>query len=138
MISSLENLTDIPERQYEGYIWFSDSQEPEVLFGNKPFSFHSPKDNPFVVEALLYSRHENVSVMVKHTGKYHITEYDINKINSNGILIPKEYLPHRLKDVSKVCFFQFWSPESDPNCLNMEVQTLRAIIFSGFDKQPKI
>lgn len=126
------NLTDIPDYSYEGYIWLSDEKEPTVL-NNESFDFSKINTNPFIIEGLLHSKNENVSVHIQHTGEYQIFEYHLNDYAQSSI-VKKEYLPHRLENVSKVKFKQIWLPEPDENCEGMEVMTLKAIVFCGFNK----
>jgi CRISPR type III-associated protein (TIGR04423 family) len=49
-------------------------------------------------------------------------------------LTAKSYLPHRLEGVKKVHFKQVWLPVTDDNGEGMEVLTLKAIVFCGFNK----
>lgn len=134
-IKTYNSLTDIPERNYQGYIWYSDRPKPEVLESPTKYRFSEVKTNPFVIEALLYSEEENISVMVRHTGSYQIREYNLNKLPEGKELQKKEYFQHRLEiGGKKVCFQQLWLPQEDPNCEYMEVLTLKAHIFTGFSK----
>lgn len=137
MIEGINNeiteLSAIPKRKYVGYIWMSDKEEPIVLKQPTEFDFSEISINPFVQEALLYSEGEKVSVMVRHTGGYHISEFYLDKFPKRYELVEKQYYPHRLGfDDKKVCISQLWLPEEDPNCEEMEVLTLKAHIFTGF------
>lgn len=131
-IKTYNDLSQIPELDYEGYIWYSDTAKPILA---KAFDFKSVGINPFIQEALLFCKEKDISVMVRHTGKYHISEFDLNALISNGAELgeEKKYYPHRL-DIGdkKVCIRQLWIPEKDENCGGMEVLTLRAHIFTGF------
>lgn len=125
-------ITNIPKRKYDGYVWFSDQKEPVTLI-QKEYSFEDTKENPFVIEALLWNTEEEISIMVRHTGKYHIQEFKLNELPAGHELVEKVYLPHRLGDkVKHVCFKQLWIPEKDPFCEEMEVMTMKALIFTGF------
>ena len=126
----MNNLSEIKNRKYSGYIWMSDAKEPKVLH-NEEFDFSSIGVNPFIIEALLYSESENTSLTIQHTGKYHINEIDLNKYSKDD-LVDVEYLPHRLKDVGKVQFKQLWVPEEDKNCNDMPVLKMKALVFTGF------
>jgi len=133
-ITIYTNLNDIPSVSYEGYVWMSDETEPKVLMGES-FDFSKITTNPFVVEALLFDNTTNSSIHITHDGSYFITVYDLNKLNTEDTKFePKEYLPHRLKGVEKVCFKQLWKEEKDENCLNFPVLTLKATVFCGFKK----
>jgi CRISPR type III-associated protein (TIGR04423 family) len=128
----IDKLEDIPQKLYEGYFWLSDKKEPTVLH-DEPFL---PRNtiNPFIIEGLLHCKEDNTSYAIKHTGAYHIHEYNLNHLPADSELTTeKEYLPHRLGDkVEKVCFKQLWVAEPDPLCANMPVLVQKAIIFTGF------
>ncbi len=133
----LNTLTDIPAKVYEGYVWYSDEQKPKTI-NNEWFQFTESPINPFVVEAMLYCKDDNTSVMIKHTGRYIISYFDLNDLPKDSMLKDKPYLPHRLDDfVKKVCFQQIWIPEKDGLCEDMPVMTLKAIAFVGFNKPTK-
>lgn len=137
-------ITEIPKRKYQGYIWFSDKTTPKVLLGKEEFDFSSiDTQNPFIVEALLYCENENKSIMLKHSDKYIIKEFDLNELTKDAEVVEKEYLPHQLKDVAKLKFKQFW--ETKPFLINgeeknedeteneyMETLQLKATVFTGF------
>jgi len=127
-------INEIKSRKYEGYVWLSNADKPIVL-PKEEFDFSTIKenDNPFIVEALLYCKEENVSVTIRHTGKYHINEFDLNNLQEGAVLEKVQYLPHRLDNIEKVNFKQLWLPEKDENCLNMEVLKMKALIFTGFE-----
>ena len=125
-------ITNIPTRKYDGYVWLSDQKEPETLI-QKEFSFEDTKANPFIIEALLWNAEEEISIMVRHTGKYHIQEFKLNELPTGHELVEKVYLPHRLGDqVKHVYFQQLWIPEPDAFCAGMKVMTMKALIFTGF------
>jgi CRISPR type III-associated protein (TIGR04423 family) len=127
-------INEIKTRKYEGYIWFSDSETPLVIHNkNHDFSKYKEIDNPFIIEALLFAKDENISIAIKHTGKYHIHEIDLNKLPEGAVLEDIHYLPHRLEIVKKVNFKQLWLPEKDENCNNWEVLKMKALVFTGFD-----
>lgn len=129
-------LSCIQKRKYIGYVWMSDKEEPIVLEQPTEFDFSSIEVNPFVQEALLFSEEENISVMVRHTGVYNITEFCLNKFPEEYELVEKQYYPHKklgFKD-TRVCISQLWLPKKDDNCEEMEVLTLKAHIFTGFKK----
>jgi CRISPR type III-associated protein (TIGR04423 family) len=130
--TKIDNLNSIPPGNYEGYIWMSDSEEPKVLNGEK-FDFSLIQINPFIIEGLLFDKVANISIHIIHTGDYVITKYELHKLSSQ-VIEPKEYLPHRLKEIKKLLFKQIWEEKSDKNCLDFPVLTLKAIVFCGFKK----
>ncbi len=131
----MKSINDIPKSKYEGYIWYSNEKQPIVLSGKDYFSFdENENDNPFVIEALLFDKENQVSITIRHTGTFLIKIFDLKNLPQNAILSDtKEYYPHRLgNEVSKVCFKQLWIPEKDLNCEEMEVFNMKAFIFTGF------
>lgn len=129
------NIADIPDGNYEGYVWLSGSRNPKILRKDTfDFKNYGNETNPFVIEALLYDEDRNTSILIRHTGKYHIGEYDLNALPDGAELKKVKYLSHRLGDISKVCFKQLWIPEKDKNCQGWPVLTMKALIFTGFEK----
>ena len=128
-----KDLKSIPNVKFEGYFWLSDEKEPKMA---EDFDFSSIDTNPFLQEALLFCKEKNISVMIRHTGEYQITEFDFNKLPGNAVLETKEYFSHRIVEAKKLSFKQLWIPEPDENCEGMEVLTLKAHIFTCF-KEPK-
>ncbi len=126
-------ITDIPKRKYDGYVWLSNEKYP-IILDKQEYDFTQVKENPFVIEALLWNAEEDISIMIRHTGKYHIQEFNLNELPVGHELEEKVYLPHRLGDNVKYVFFkQLWIPEPDPFCEKMEVMTMKALIFTGFN-----
>lgn len=132
-IKRYNSIKEIPNRNYEGYVWLSNEKKPFIL-PDESFDFSTVETNPFVVEALLFDKVENKSIHVQHTGAYQIFEYDLSKLEKSNY-DDKEYLPHRLKNVEKVLFKQIWLPEKDDNCAGFEVLKLKAIVFCGFNNK---
>ncbi len=127
------DLSKIPDHDYEGYIWGSEHQYPQVLKGEK---FIAPLDSLYIVEALLYCKAENISILIKHTGQTQIYQYNLSKFPKHIKQRSVSYLSHRLGDhIKRVNFQQIWIPESDPNCESWDVLKMRALIFTGFNQQ---
>ena len=128
-------INDISAQKYEGYVWLSNAEKP-IILPNKEFDFsqYSEKSNPFIVKALLFN--EGKSITIRHTGKYHINEFDLKNYSDEN-LIDVQYLPHRLDGVEKVKFKQLWLPEKDENCEDMEVLKMNALVFTGFEPKNK-
>lgn len=143
MNKKYNTISEIPERNYQGYVWLSDQKEPKVLFDEEyDFSKHNETENPFIIEALLYAEDENISVSVKHTGKYCIHEMDLRNLPEGAVLEEYadndnkrklQYLPHRLPGVLKVKFKQLWLPVPDENCEDWDVLKMKVLIFTGFN-----
>jgi CRISPR type III-associated protein (TIGR04423 family) len=129
----MNKLSEIKNRKYTGYIWMSDEKKP--VFYNEGFDFSDIGINPFIIEALLFCKEENISLTIRHTGKYHINEIDLNDLPEGAELVDIEYLPHRLNGIDKVCFKQLWIPEKDKNCEGWPVLKMKALVFTGFKYQ---
>jgi CRISPR type III-associated protein (TIGR04423 family) len=127
----MEKLSEIKRRKYQGYVWMSDKDKPDMIDHEFEFS-ESTSINPFVIEALLWCQSEQISVHIRHTGRYVINEFDLKKYPKEA-LSEKSYIPHRLEGITNVNFKQLWLPEPDPLCAGMNVLILKAIIFTGFD-----
>lgn len=135
-MNKLDSLTDIPKMKYTGYVWLSNENKPTVLI-DEVYDFGITSTNPFIVEALLCNKEEHISVMIRHSGKYHIHKYDLSELDID-VEPEKKFLPYRLdhtsgKQIEKVTFQQTWMPEKDPLCENMEVLTMKALVFTGFE-----
>lgn len=128
----LDTLADIPDLIYEGYMWLSDETTPRIL-KNAPFDASIVTESQFIIEALLWSASENISIQIKHTDKYLIHKIELNKLPENAALVERKYLAHRVEGVKKLIFKQLWQPEIDPLCESMEVLMMKAQIFVGFE-----
>lgn len=130
-IKRITSLSEIPDLNYIGYYWLSDSETP-VMVNGKKFDSTQIKINPFIIEGMLWDEKAKKSIMITHTGSYQIFEFDLKEIE--GEFVEKEYMAHRLDGVSKVCFKQLWKAEPDANCNDMKVLKMKAQIFVGFKK----
>ena len=124
-------LKKIIEKNYVGYIWGSNSKEPIVL-NAKHVSIADIDVKGYIIEALLYCEEDNTSLIIRHSGKYHMHEFKLDEFGEENLL-DVEYLPHRLNGVEKVCFKQLWLPEQDEHCEDMEVLKMKALVFTGFN-----
>ena len=138
MKKTFNDLALIPGKLYEGYIWGSDDNSPLIL-RDEAFDISTwLNNNPYIVEALLYSKEDNFSLHIRHTGNYQIATYDLNGLSKEN-LQDVSFLPHRLdknnkgEKINRVCFQQLWLPEDDPYCEGMPVLKMKALIFTGFD-----
>ncbi|NBB31246.1 TIGR04423 family type III CRISPR-associated protein [Cellulophaga sp. BC115SP] len=132
-MKKLDNLSDIPKLTYEGYVWFSNKKEPQIL-DKALFDSVQFEENTFIIEALLWNAEDGgTSIMIRHTGKYHIQVFKLKELPAGHKLEEKAYLPHRLDKVKHVYFQQLWIPEPDAFCEKMEVMTMKALIFTGFN-----
>lgn len=134
IIDKIKDISQIPDYKFTGYYWWSNSDKPEMLFEetlakNKILA----SLNPFCVEALLYSKEEEISIHIQHTGQYLVTAYDHKELDKLET-VTKEYIPHKLEQVKKVIFKQIWEEEPLSVDETTSFPTLKptALIFSGF------
>ena len=127
---------EIPEGNYVGYIWEADEKRPRIL-PDEEYSKDKWGKNSYIIEGLLYDKGQKKSIHIRHTGRYVIHQFDLEKLPEGGELKTVEYLSHRLGEKRPVYFQQLWLPENDENCHGMEVLKMKALIFIGFDN-PKI
>ena len=74
--------------KFEGYLWKSDEQAPEVYKGNKLLEVYTFEDdiNPFIIEGQLYDSETGQSVSIKYVdGEYKIKKYYIDKKESDRL-----------------------------------------------------
>lgn len=138
---SMNNINDIDfTLTYEGYLWMSDEQHPEVFH---PESQIDPalftKKNPFVVEGYLFNKQSGLSLSIKYIdGQYHIfcnivEESDLNSKDVDLIY----YLTQRMNTSGKewAKFLRYWKEKTDFSCLDMNVLEVEKEVFIGFLKK---
>ena len=130
----LASIKEIPDLKFEGYMWASDKDAPELII-SLPTEYESGGNpsNPFIMEAYLYCSEENTSVSVRHvSGKNMINIFYLNNIEK-GSITEKKYIGHsKLKNDLNFC--EIWQKEKDEYCCNMEVLIKKAVVFNGFQK----
>lgn len=111
----------LPEGLWQGYIWMSDADKPEVFFGSKEQKDRGLTDgeNPFVVEAQLIIN--KLSYSIKYIdGQYYIYQYAINDFYDEsasktvGDIVAEvlSYAPNKMPDsVLGVKFLRVWREE---------------------------
>jgi CRISPR type III-associated protein (TIGR04423 family) len=121
--------------QYEGYLWPSDAERPDVFHPGADFTDDfSATAIPFIVEGWLYDKAEQKSYAIRYLdGKYIRTEYDLAATDKHRI----EYQAHDLQPVTRFRVAEHWAPEEDPNCARMEVLRHAWTAFAGFASSNK-
>ena len=127
------NLLDIPKNKYTGYVWMSDNPIPKIL-ENEIYNFSEINTNPFIIEANLFAKNENISVNIKHIdGKYFISIIDLNNIPEFSEIVKKNYLANSvLKPAEKLFFKECWQEIDDELCEKMKVLKPTWTAFVGF------
>ncbi len=121
---------------YEGYLWWSNKKKPDVLQENLLASLPAESDNPFIIEGNLYDEKNKLSCLIKFIdGKYFVYRFNLKELDKTEF-IKKEYLPNRFpKEIEKLCFREYWKPEKDEFCEDMDVLKPAMTVFVGFKKQ---
>lgn len=141
----LNDLHEIPDIEYEGYLWMSDEIKPIIIDGK--YSIFKNQINPFIVEGNLLSKDKSVSISIRHAGnQLMINQYNLNEMA--GLLKDpeqftyKKYLAHRLDGIRFLNFILVWLPEriissgyaDDLNQEDFEALKPAFTIFNGFEK----
>jgi CRISPR type III-associated protein (TIGR04423 family) len=123
----------------EGYLWWSDRQEPEIYDGDALDISLDKAKNPFVVEGQIYDKEEKKSYSIKYVdGQYLINKYKVetgdltNKDND-----PKCFLSNRMGG-RWLKFLRYWEEKKDENCMDMPVLTFTKSVFIGFKEKEEI
>lgn len=127
------DINEIPDLNYEGYLWYSDKSKPEIINSEKPFEKSMLKVLPFVIESNLWAEKEKISISIKNIdGEYQIFKYHLNDVNikTNS----QTYLAHDLGEVIEFTLFQHWTEEEDPLCEGMKTLVPSWTAFTGFIK----
>jgi CRISPR type III-associated protein (TIGR04423 family) len=162
--NTITDIAEIPNYNYEGYIWMSNENKPDTIKPIKDIQKELTSTNPYIVEGNLYSEDKNISISIKNTGEgIHIMQFDIgeaeedqnnqevkksqenNKSEDNSkegnspkpriVLQDQIYIANGLGEI-KVKFKQAWIAENDENCVGMPVLQPAWRAFVGFE--PKI
>lgn len=131
-IAKITDFNTIPDCEYEGYIWYSDSEKPKI-FKNEKFNADLLTKLPFVVEGMLYAEKEKISIrIVNIDGAYRIAKMTLENI-------PPEYVvDYFAKEVfgkaSKIRMYQHWEEKEDVINNNRPVLCPSWSAFIGFKK----
>jgi len=140
-ISLVKIPTDI---KYEGYLWWSDQENPEVFKSeNLKSKIHelwpSETHNPFIIEGNLWDSIDETSFLIRFIdGKYLVYEFKIKDIDPK-CTTELEYLPNRMPtDIKNLKFKEVWTAQPDPFCEGFEVLKPAFIAFVGFKYQKEV
>lgn len=129
-------LKDINKNnKYEGYIWMSDSNKPDVL-NRKPIPEYIQWEdgkNPFVIEALLFDRDNQMSYTVRYIDGVH--KVFSTKVDDDELVGNAHYISKRMGDHHKLRFFQRWKTDDDIDnlCEGMPTLIPGELVFVGFE-----
>lgn len=120
----------------EGYLWWSNQQEPNV-YQEEPIDIClEATQNPFVVEGQLYDKEEKKSYSIKYVdGQYFIKKYEVE---TEDLTHPDyeimSYLSNRM-DGRWLKFLRYWEEVKDDNCMGMNVLKFTKNVFIGFKEK---
>ena len=127
----------INKSKYEGYLWYSDNNEPDDYHNEDfPELIIDDNENPFIMEGQLFDCVNQVSIRIKYIdGKYDFKEIKLTELE-NMTFEEYAYCAHRMGDV-KLKFRQYWKEEPDALCEGMPVLQPAELVFVGFYKKEK-
>lgn len=132
-------LQDIPtDINYEGYLWWSDQENPDV-YNNQPIVSQTnkpiwpkPNNNPFIIEGNLWDNDKTSYLIRFIDGQCLVYKFELNNDES---ITPLEYLPNPKLATNNLLFKEVWTAQPDPLCEGFEVLKPAVIAFVGFKKQ---
>ncbi len=127
----METISSIPSGCYQGYIWMSDQDKPEVIDGAFKGLSLAPS-NPFIIEARLFETEKHMSYSVQFLGGVcHASVCNVEDLPQGDLLA---YTPSFEKAPGKLLFLSVWAEECDPLCEGMPVLNPHEFVFVGFKK----
>ena len=121
----------IKKAKYQGYLWYSDKNEPQTL-NNKEFELDiDDNNNPFIIEGQLFDGIHSMSIK-NVDGHYILKCYNLNELNDVQNT-EHVFISHRMGGI-QLRFRQLWRPEPDQNCEGMDVLQPAEFVFIGFNK----
>ena len=132
-MKKIEEITEIPKAKYLGYIWYSNSDRPEVLTGDKDYGGTlDAAANPFIIEGNLWDGDDAnpTSISIRYVdGKYYIHR---TTLTPEDVKNYKTFVAHRIDGYKYLRFVQLWETRKDPLCEDMEVLEPSKLVFIGF------
>lgn len=137
MISTKINLSDIPTNlNYVGYLWKSDEVSPQVFKNETLPVWPGDTDNPFIIEGNLYDQLSDISYSIRFIdGSYYVHKFEMK--DTTWEFTSKSFIPNRIEGIQHLCFKQYWKPEPDKSCEEMEVLKPAMNVFVGFNNKEK-
>lgn len=135
------SISDIDNQlTYEGYLWWNDKENPDIIQGEVFDRLPEEDANPFVVEGQLYNQAKGISYSIKYVdGQYIVYEYTVTEDDKKSPNEIKTYLSNRM-DGRWLQFLRYWEEVEDtdakleayPKGLGVLRQTKN--VFIGFKK----
>lgn len=134
-------IQNIEKAKYEGYIWWSDKDRPEVFYGNEEVELSLNDDeNPFIIEGNLWDKASKKSIFIRYVdGQYFTNETTVKEEDRNNKerCTEKSFIAHRIDGIRVLRFLQYWVTFEDPLCEKMETLRPEKLVFIGFDDNNK-
>ena len=122
-------VAEIESGKYEGYLWKSDQTAPEKIQGTFARVFDE-KENPFIVEGLLYDAQRKVSFSIKYVdGHYLVNRFELDAHDFEEGTV-QTFLGNRLN--ANLRFLELYEDQPDPLCEGFMVSVPSACIFIEF------
>lgn len=137
-MSNKISIDKIPTNiNYEGYLWWSDQENPDV-YNNQPIVNQLNKPiwpkqdtNPFIIEGNLWDNDKNSYLIRFIDGEYLVYKFELN---GDEMVTLHEYLPNAKLATTNLLFKEVWTAQPDPLCNGFEVLKPAFIAFVGFKK----
>lgn len=129
----------------QGYLWLSDQKKPLIIHNDKQIEIEfsdgvatvqyeglSLQPGQFIAEGLLYDSDNLMSYSIKFVdGNYIVTDtkvdsLDYNRENVRIVNYRGNQMPYYLQ------FLQYWKPDRDCFCEEMETLVPEKLVFVGF------
>lgn len=134
MEKKIENK--IEPANYTGYLWESDQEKPLVL-KNTPYSrVLDDKSNPFIVEGMLFDGKRSISIKYIN-GKYLVSKTEVQPEDFNSPDVERRLYIANFDGAGWLKFLEYWQPESDCLCEDMNVLRMKKRVFVGFTNDEK-
>lgn len=132
-------------KDYEGYLWYSDQERPTYIGKNLKAQGYTPEDfridmlsyKPFVVEGALYDKESGIGISIRCIdGQYFVYQYDVKNIKDNTEqyqIIEHTWQVSKDKD-RRLKMLEVWQRGNDPLCADMPAFRPAFWVFAGFLK----
>ena len=132
----------IEKGKYEGWIWYSDQNKPEIITTEKEMNelTLTNGENPFVIEGQLWNNETMTSISIKYVdGEYIVKQHEVaaEDFDTNKSLVTKkQFISHKMNG-RIIKMLQYWRPEEDKDnfCLGFPTLQPEKIVFVGFNKK---
>lgn len=136
-------MEQIEKSTYQGYLWYSDKDQPKVLNNEDLEITLDKKINPFIIEGHLFDGKQSISIKYLD-GKYIVKKYILDELSEKDFT-EQSFLAHRMGDVKALKFRQYWGEsegkygrkQKDELCEGMSVLQPAVLVFVGFNDKEK-